>query len=86
MAGGGQTARELEEYAEEHGGEEGLLSDALGDKGNLTRKGVTDRLKDSKHDPDSGEEREVLERALSALRGELPNLRLNAAANARGLR
>lgn len=64
------AARELEEYAEEHGGEEGLLSDALNDKGNVTKKGVSDRLKEIKHDPESEDERAALEHALSLIEVE----------------
>ena len=30
---------ELEEFVEEHGGEEGLLAEALNDKGNVTKSG-----------------------------------------------
>jgi type I restriction enzyme M protein len=39
------AARELEEFTEEHGGEEGLLSEAMNDKGKVTKGGAKDRLK-----------------------------------------
>src|SRR5690606_33294960 len=35
-----EAARELEEYVEEHGGDEGLLADALTDKGKVTKGSV----------------------------------------------
>jgi type I restriction enzyme M protein len=37
--------QQLEELTEEHGGEDGLLADALNDKGKLTKASVTTRLK-----------------------------------------
>ncbi len=37
------AARELEEFVEEHTGEEGLLGDAANDKGKVTKSGVKDR-------------------------------------------
>ena len=37
------AARELEEFVEEHTGEEGLLADATNEKGNVTRSSVNDR-------------------------------------------
>ena len=70
VAGQEAAARELEEYAEEHGGEEGLLSDAVNDKGNLTKKGVTDRLKEIQYDSESADERAALEHALSLIEAE----------------
>ena len=51
---------ELAEFVEAHTGEEGLLVDALNDKGNITVGGVKARLKASHGEPDSKEEREVL--------------------------
>jgi type I restriction system adenine methylase HsdM len=55
----GVTQR-LEEIAEEHGGEEGLLVDALNDKGKLTHASAAARLREIKHDPDAAEERQAL--------------------------
>ena len=37
-----RAARELEEFIEEHGGEEGLLDEAMNDKGKVTKGGVKD--------------------------------------------
>ncbi len=56
--------RQMEELAEEHGGqgelEEGLLADARTDKGKLTAKSVKDRLRDIMAGADAGDERAVL--------------------------
>ena len=62
MLGAKQTAAEstLAEFVEAHTGEEGLLVDALNDKGNITAGSVEERLKASQDEPDSKEEREVL--------------------------
>ena len=40
-----EAARALEEYVEEHSGEEGLMADALTDKGKVTKGSVKERLK-----------------------------------------
>ena len=57
-----QTAAEseLEAFVEEHTGEEGLLVDAVNDKGNVTASSVKERLKASQRGPDGKEEWEVL--------------------------
>ncbi len=54
------AARELEEFVEEHTGEDGLLQDATNDKGKVTKTGVTTRLKIIRDEPDSDEERDAL--------------------------
>ena len=51
---------ELAEFVEEHTGEDGLLTDALNDSGNITASSVKARLKAIQGDPDSTDEREVL--------------------------
>ena len=53
--------QQLEELAEEHGGEGGLLEDARNDKDKLTKISVATRLKEIKKDPDSADERKVLQ-------------------------
>ena len=53
-------AQQLEELAEEHGGEGGLLEDAANDKGKLTKASVAARLKDLKGDADAADEIKVL--------------------------
>jgi len=50
----------LEEMAEEHGGEEGLLAEAKNDKDKLTKASVAARLKEIKGDADAANERKVL--------------------------
>ncbi|WP_407357200.1 type I restriction-modification system subunit M [Methanolobus sp. WCC5] len=52
---------QMEELKEEHGGDEGLLNDVINDKGNITKKDITARLKDIRNDPESVDERAVLE-------------------------
>ena len=51
---------ELEEFVEEHTGEDGLLADALNDSGNITAGSVKARLKAIQGEPDSKDEREAL--------------------------
>ena len=50
----------LEEMAEEHGGEDGLLAEAKNDKDKLTKASVAARLKEIKGDKDAADERKVL--------------------------
>jgi len=69
--------RELEELAEEHGGDEGLLSDVVSDSGKLTKGAVSKRLKVLKKlggmltDEEEVEERSLLERAADVLEREV---------------
>jgi len=53
----------VEEYADEHGGDEGLLSDALNDKGKLTQAAVKEALRVGK----SADDEETIECAQAAL-------------------
>ena len=53
------AARELEEFIEEHTGD-GLLEDAVNDKGKVTKGGVTERLKAIRYELESDEERDAL--------------------------
>lgn len=62
-----EAARAVEEFDEEHGGEEGLLFEAKTDKGKLTAKSVKDRIKDIQHDKDAGDERAMLKTCLSRI-------------------
>jgi type I restriction enzyme M protein len=60
--------QQIEEMAEEQGGEEGLLSEAANDKGKITKAGVVARLKELNReapDEDTNEEREALESYLA---------------------
>lgn len=60
-------ARKLEELQEEHGGDEGLLSEAKTDKDKLTKGSLKGRLAEIKHDAASEEERQVLEQCLDLI-------------------
>ncbi len=64
------AARELEEFIEEHSGEEGLLEDAANDKGKVTKGGVTGRLKAIQDEAESDEERAALTRCLELFEAE----------------
>ena len=57
--------QQLEELAEEHAGEGGLLEDAKNDKDKLTKASVAARLKEVKGDRDAADERKVLESYLA---------------------
>ncbi len=62
--------RSLEELAEEHGGEDGLLEEARTDRGKLTVRSVKDRLRAVNFDADAREERQALNQYLALLDGE----------------
>lgn len=64
------AARDLEEFVEEHSGEEGLLADAANDKGKVTKTGVKARLREVKDDPELADERAALERCLELIEAE----------------
>ena len=64
------AARELEEFVEEHSGEEGLLAEAANDKGKVTKGGVKYRLKVIDGEAESDEERDALERCLALIDAE----------------
>ena len=64
------AARELEEFVEEHSGEEGLLADAVNDKGRVTKAGVKDRLKTLRDEPEGDEEHEILVRCLALIEAD----------------
>jgi type I restriction enzyme M protein len=62
--------QQMEEMAEEHSGEEGLLADAVNDKGKLTKASVSARLKEIKGDTDAADELEALKDYLGLLEQE----------------
>ena len=62
--------QQMEELAEEHCGEGGLLEDAKNDKDKLTKASAAARLKDIKNDPDGVDEREVLREYLTLAEDE----------------
>ena len=64
-------AQQMEEMAEEHGGEGGLLEDAKNDKDKLTKASVAARLKEiGKTDPDTADERQALQDYLALIEQE----------------
>jgi type I restriction enzyme M protein len=60
----------MEEMAEEHGGEDGLLESAKNDKDKLTRVSVAARLKEIKGDADAADERKILNGYLALMEKE----------------
>ncbi|MCA9643652.1 MAG: N-6 DNA methylase, partial [Myxococcales bacterium] len=64
------AAQALEEYVEEHSGEEGHLAEATNDKGKVTKSGVKDRLKAIDGEAESDKERAALERCLALIDAE----------------
>ncbi len=62
--------RQMEELDEEHGGEDGLLSEAKTEKGKLTRASVTARRLEIKHDREAADERAVLDAYAALLERE----------------
>jgi len=61
------AAAELDAFVEENSGDEGLLADALTDKGTLTKKGVKACLKEIKGQADFADEEAALRRALELM-------------------
>lgn len=64
------AAQSLEELAEEHGGEEGLLADARNEKDKLTKASVTAQLRSIEDEDGYDEERVVLRQYLTILEEE----------------
>ena len=64
------AAQALDEFAEEHGGEEGLLAEATNDKGKVSKAAVKDRLKAIAGEEESFDEREALARCLALIDAE----------------
>ena len=62
--------QQLEEMAEEHGGEEGLLLGAKNEKDKLTKSSVMERLKEIKGDDEFADEQKVLKEYLALLEKE----------------
>jgi type I restriction enzyme M protein len=62
--------RQMEELVEEHGGEEGLLSEVINDKGKITKGTVKSRIKEVAHDPEYIDEHEMLNRYLRLIEQE----------------
>jgi type I restriction enzyme M protein len=64
------TQQAMEEMAEEHSGEDGLLESAKNDKNKLTKASVAARLKEIKGDADAADERRVLSDYLALMEKE----------------
>ena len=62
--------QEMEEMKEEHGGEEGLREEVLDDKGKISKAVITSRLKEIMTDPDSADERDLLQKYFSLIEKE----------------
>lgn len=60
-------SQQIEEMAEEHGGEDGLLAEAKNDKDRLTRASVVARLREVKNNPEADDERLILTSYLDLL-------------------
>ena len=65
-------SRELEEFVEEHTGDDGLLEVVVNDKGKVTKAGVTGQLKviQDNGEPEGDEERDALKRCLALMEAE----------------
>jgi type I restriction enzyme M protein len=62
--------QQMEEMKEEHGSEEGLLVEVINEKNTITLTAIQKRLKEINDDPDSLEEKHILEEYLSLLKKE----------------
>jgi len=60
----------MDEMKEEHGGEEGLLYDAMDDAGKLSKATLSARLREVRRDSEAGEERALLESYLGLMKKE----------------
>jgi type I restriction enzyme M protein len=67
------TQQAMEEMAEEHSGEEGLLEAAKNEKEKVTKASVVARLKEIKGDTDAADERKVLSNYLALIEKEAAN-------------
>ena len=64
------AARELEEFVEEHTGDEGLVADAVNEKGKVTKRSVKARLEAIEDEPEADEERDALTRCFALIETE----------------
>ena len=65
------VSQAMEELAEEHCGEDGLLVEAKNDKDKLTKASVSARLKDVKSDGEAADERKILTEYLALIEREV---------------
>ena len=79
----GALEQQLDEFKEEHGGDGGLLEDAVDEKRKISKKAVAVRLNETGRDVDDAEERRLLENYASLLDKQADaKRRLNAAQEA----
>jgi type I restriction enzyme M protein len=64
------ATQQLEELAEEHSGEDGLLAEALNDKGKLTKASASARLKEIRSDAEAKDEAKLLKQYLELVEQE----------------
>ncbi|MDQ6771220.1 MAG: type I restriction-modification system subunit M [Gemmatimonadota bacterium] len=64
------AARVVEEFVEEHTGDDGLLADAVNEKGKVTKGALKERLKVIEGEPESEEERDALTRCMALIDAE----------------
>ncbi len=64
------VARQMEEMVEEHGGEDGLLSEVINEKGKIVKVIVQSRIKEIKDDSEFADEFEVLRQYLKLMEQE----------------
>ena len=64
------VAQSLEEMAEEHGGEDGLLAEVKNDKGKIPKAAVTARIKEIRGDADFDDEMKMLNECLALIEKE----------------
>ncbi len=62
--------QQIEEMAEEHGGEEGLLAEAMNERGKLTKASVTARIRELKGDTEAADEIKALKDYLALVEQE----------------
>ena len=65
-----RAGQDLEAFVEEHGVEDGLLQDVVGDNGKVTKKAVTDQIKELSGQEGAEEELEAAERCKVLLAAE----------------
>ena len=65
-----EATQMLDEFVEENTGEDGLLEDAVNEKGNVTQAGMKGRLGEIGDDPEFAEEQKTLEHSLGLLETE----------------
>jgi type I restriction enzyme M protein len=63
-------ARQIEEAEEEQSGEDSLFAEARNERGKLTAKGIKDRLKAIRSDPEAADERTALQAQLALIEQE----------------